>query len=300
VRLPPLNALRVFEAAGRLGSFLRAAEELNVTPGAVSKQIKLLESFVGVELFEPASKPAQLSRDGAQYLSSVRAALSTLEEATQDLLDDDDPKPLRIWSSRFFMQKWLVPKLASFQAADPGTEVVITTGLSTEVMPSEADIGIRFGAGDWPGYKVHVLIGMRLIPVCSPTYLASHPPLGAPSDLARHTLLQNLFRPEDWLIWLRHAGIDSLPVSSRVSFESSLAAYMAAIEGAGVALGRAGFIESDLVAGRLVAPLAPVAPSEGAFHLVYRDRSRQPARLLRFRRWILDEIARDVRSSPNA
>jgi LysR family glycine cleavage system transcriptional activator len=291
LKLPPLNSVRTFEVAGRLGSFLRAAEELNVTPGAVSKQIALLEDFVGTDLFERMRKPVRLTAAGEAYLASVRRALAIIEESTREIRRDEADKPLHIWSSRFFMQKWLVPKLASFQAANPHLEVVITTGLSSEPMPAEADIGIRFGSGPWAGFKAHALIGMRLIPVCSPRYLASHPPLDAPAALARHTLLQNLYRPNDWGDWLRHAGVPTLPITNRISFESSLGAYSAAMEGLGVALGRCGFIEDDLAAGRLVSPLPMAAETEGAFHLVYRDRARQPLRVARFRRWILDEIA---------
>jgi LysR family glycine cleavage system transcriptional activator len=290
MRLPPLNAVRTFEAAGRHENFSKAAAELNVTPGAVSRQVKLLEDHLGLSLFVRTHTDIRITRHGQIYLSSVQDALSRLEAGTQEIIVQTATQPLHIWGSRFFIRLWLVPRMERYYAHFPDQEVFITSVLSSEPMPTEIDIGLRFGNGNWSGMRAHYLIGRNLVPVCSPEYLKRSPPLEKPEDLVHHTLLQNLLGSDDWTLWYEATKAPALELKRRIVFTSSDVAYSAALDGLGLALGRRGFIERDLEAGRLVTPFDFTMAGEGAFYLVYHDREPLPGRLLQFRRWILDEI----------
>lgn len=298
LRLPPLNAIRTFEAAGRHGNFSKAAAELNVTPGAVSRQIKVLEDHLGISLFVRTPSDVRITRHGQLYLLSVQEALSRLEASTQEIIVQTADQPLRIWGSRFFIQLWLVPHLAQYYADFPDQEVEITSLLSSEPMPPEVDVGFRFGNGVWPGLRAHYLTGLDLIPVCSPDYLARSPPLQTAEDLAEHALLYNIVGSDHWRLWYEASGAHPRELKRRIVCTSADVAYSSAIEGLGVALGRKGFIERDLEAGRLIAPIDFTMRAEGAFYLVYHDRELLPGRLLQFRRWILEEIKNENRVPP--
>jgi LysR family glycine cleavage system transcriptional activator len=290
MRLPPLNAVRTFEVAGRHENFSAAAAELNVTPGAVSRQIRLLEAHLGVALFVRARGGVRLTEAGRAYLASVQRALAGLDAGTREVSALANPQPLQVWGSRFFIRLWLVPRLNSFHARFPDQEVVITSVFSSEPMPPEADVGLRFGDGHWSGMRAHHLIGRNLVPVCSPAYLKASPLLERPEDLARHTLLQTVLGAEDWGLWYKATGAPPVELGQRISFTSADVAYSAALDGVGLVLGRRGFIERDLDAGALVAPFDFTVAGEGAFYLVYRDAQRLPARVTQFRSWILGEL----------
>lgn len=295
LRLPPLNAIRTFEAAGRHGNFSKAAAELNVTPGAVSRQIKVLEDHLGISLFVRTASDVRITRHGQLYLLSVQEALSRLEASTQEIIVQTAAQPLRIWGSRFFIQLWLIPRLSLYYADHPEQEVEITSLVSSEPMPPEVDVGFRFGSGTWPGMRAHFLTGLDLTPVCSPDYLARNAPLKKPDDLAHHALLHNIVGSDHWRLWYEASGAPPQELKRRIVCTSADVAYSSAIEGLGVALGRKGFIERDLEAGRLVTPINFSMRAEGAFYLVYHDREPLPGRLLQFRRWVLEEIKRDSR-----
>lgn len=293
MRLPPLNAVRAFEAAGRLSSFKNAAQELNVTPGAVAKQIKMLEDYFGVMLFTRSHRHVTLTPSGHRFWRDANDALSRLERGSQKVAAEEQKRPLHIWCTALFMEHWLVGRLAEYRALDPDQEVAITIGASNDPMPPEADIGIRFGTKKrLPGFTSHFLLGTELIPICSPTYFAKSPKLAQPRDLARHTLLQSMVQPNAWNDWFKGATGSSLPEARQVRFPNGGAAYRAAIEGVGVAIGHRGFIEPDVAAGRLVIPFDITVKSAGAYHLVYPSGKRPPARVIRFRDWILAQIAR--------
>jgi len=291
MRLPPLHAIRFFEAAARLRSFKAAASELNVTPGAVTKQVQALETFLGVRLFERNHRSVALTPDGAAYLKAASAAFETLSRATAALLREDGEGPLNIWCTTLFMQQWLVQRLASFRALHPDLEVTITVGDLGDAMPPDADVGIRIGEGSEPGLASHHLIDIRLIPVCSPSYRAKVGPLDSPQDLAGHTLLRSNVRPNAWRTWLSFAGIEDPPHVSWITFPNSSAAYRASMEGVGIALGHRRFIEHDVAAGRLLTPFAVEAPTPESYRLVYPKSRRAKRRIVQFRRWILAALA---------
>lgn len=261
-----------------------------MTPGAVSRQIKVLEEHLGISLFVRTPSDVRITRQGQLYLQSVQEALSRLEASTQEIIVQTTAQPLRVWGSRFFIQLWLVPRLARYYDDYPEQEVEITSLLSSEPMPPEVDVGFRFGTGIWPGMRSHFLIGLHLTPVCSPQYLAKSAPLRTPEDLADHALLHNIVGSDHWRLWYEASGASARQLKRRIVCTSADVAYNSALEGLGVALGRKGFIEQDVKAGRLVTPIDFTMQAEGAFYLVYHDREPLPGRLLQFRRWLLDEI----------
>ncbi len=175
MRLPPLNAVRVFEAAGRLENFSKAAAELKVTPGAVSRQVRKLEEHIGASLFARVGTDVRLTPEGRLYLGSVQDALEVLEAGTQRINVKEGTQPLHIWGSRFFIRLWLVPRLPDFHKAFADQEVMITSALPSDPMPGSFDVAVKLGDGNWPGYRADLLIPRVLVPVCSPAYLRANP-----------------------------------------------------------------------------------------------------------------------------
>jgi LysR family glycine cleavage system transcriptional activator len=288
VRLPPLNAVKAFEAAARAASFKKAAEELHVTPGAVTKQIQILEDYFGVRLFTRGSRSVALTAPGEAYFRSASEALGSLERGARALLAADRAPPLRFWCTGLFMHHWLVHRLGDFHRIAPEQEVVITVGDARDPVPPDTDLGIRVGGKRYAGMRSHFLMDVHLVPVCSPAYLAASAPLRGLQDLAQHTLLESAMRPEVWTGWLHRLERNGVK-PRRISFPNASAAYSAAIAGAGVAVGQLGFIERELASGQLVVPFDVAAQPAGAYYLVGPAR-RPPQRLLAFRRWILDQF----------
>ncbi|VCU69398.1 Glycine cleavage system transcriptional activator [Pigmentiphaga humi] len=287
-RLPPLYPLRTFEAAARLRSFSRAARELHVTPGAVSRQVLALEEFLGARLFERANREVRLTPVGQRYLDDLGDVFERMAGATRRAMRGSDDQPLHIWCPMTFAMRWLLPRLPAFHAAHPGQDAVFTTALKpVDFDTHDADVAIRMGEGDWPGVMSTFLVGIELLPVCSPRLLENGPPLAAPADLARHTLLQSVARPDYWRRWLEAAGTRGIDPDRGLTFESVSLAYQAALEGIGVAMGQHALVADDLAAGRLVAPLEPRVPIDNAFYLVYPERRAQDARVAVFRDWIV-------------
>lgn len=252
-RLPPLNALRAFEAAGRLGSVSRAACELSVTPAAVSHQIRALEEHLQLQLFVRTHRAITLTLAGEQYLADVSKHLTGLRRSTQKVISMRDSQSLRIQSHATFAMRWLIPRLSSFHASEPSIEVKLTTCLATsDVDAAEFDAAIRLGDGAWKGFRACGLVPNRLAPVCKPAFLASRPYLADPSGLSGETLLHSLARPDDWARWLAAKHVSTVNAYSGLKYESSVLSYQAAIEGQGIALAQQALVEDDIRAGRLV------------------------------------------------
>jgi len=291
MRLPPLNAIRAFEAAGRLENFSKAALELNVTPGAVSRQIKKLEQHLGVSLFGRTGNDVQITPTGRRYLGDVHDAFARLEASTRAISAEREAKPLHIWGSRFFIRLWLLPRLPDFHLRFPDQEVQITTVRPDAPLPDEFDAAIMTGNGHWSGMRADLLLHRIVMPVCSPAYLRSAPPLTQPADLAHHTLLETSAGANDWDHWSASTSAGSLADARRITFTSADLTYSAALDGLGVVLGRRGFIESDLQKGNLVSPFWRTFDLGDAFYLIYRDRDPLPSRLRAFREWIGGQLA---------
>ncbi|WP_052121526.1 transcriptional regulator GcvA [Inquilinus limosus] len=295
-RLPPLNALRAFEAAGRYVSFTRAAEELHVTPGAISRQIKLLEDFLGVELFDRTHRDLRMTDASRAYVGALTDVFERADNATKRLLNAHRERSLRIQSAMTFTLRWLMPRLPLFHKMYPTRELHLTTMLAPlpthYLVTGEVDVAIQQGRGDWDGVISHRLAGSELIPVCSPALLRADPPLREYNDLSRHTLLHSLARPDDWQDWLAAAGATDVDPARGLRFESSSLAYQAAIEGIGIAIGQMALVIEDLETGRLVPAFDFILQNGNAYHLMYYEHAAKNPRLVEFRDWILGEAAR--------
>jgi LysR family glycine cleavage system transcriptional activator len=289
--LPPLNAIKAFEAAGRLENFSKAAAELNVTPGAISRQIKNLEQHLGVDLFARIGNEVRITAAGRLYLGYVNEAFAKLDSGTRAVSADHAGQPLHIWGSRFFIRLWLLPRLPDFHVLFPDQEVLITTVRPDEPLPSEFDIAIMLGHGRWQAMRSDLLLRRVLMPVASPLYLKSAPPLRSPADLGQHTLLETSAGLDQWDLWSKGAGAGSLALARRITFTSTDLAFSAALDGLGIVLGRQGFIESDLRKGNLVKPFGQTVDAGDGFYLITPDRDRLPARVRHFKKWITGQLS---------
>jgi LysR family glycine cleavage system transcriptional activator len=287
-RLPPLSSLRAFEAAARHLSFTRAAGELHVTQAAVSHQVKALEDWLGLKLFRRQNRNVFLTEAGQAYLPAVREAFDGLAEATRRLRQRDGESKLTVTVTLSFAAKWLMPRLGRFRRLHPEIEFRIdATDRNVDLAREEMDVGLRYGAGSWPGLASRRLLNEELFPVCSPALAAE---LKRPEDLARHTLLHDEMR-QDWRMWLLAAGVASVDPTRGPSFNNSAMCVQAAIDGEGVALGRSALVAADLAAGRLVRPFAVHLPTEFAYYVVFTPQAGELPRVKAFVDWLTAEAA---------
>ncbi len=294
-RLPPLNALRVFEAAARHMSFSRAADELNVTPGAVSQQIQNLEDYIGSALFRRTPKGLLLT-DAAQIsLPALRDAFDKLTEAASQLTAAVDGRRLAVSAAPSFAAKWLVPRLGRFEAAHPEVDVWLSAGLElVDFASGETDVAIRYGSGHYPGLDVIRLMNETVVPLASPALLAERP-LERVEDLASHTLLHD-GSPDadescpDWTMWLAARGVKGIDSARGPRFNQSSLVVEAAVGGRGVALAKGALAQADLDAGRLVAPLSASSTTlDFAYYLVHPKAKGRLKQVRAFSAWLAAE-----------
>src|SRR6185437_9009315 len=241
-RLPAMQALRAFEATARTGSLTRAAEQLSLTHGAVSHQIKSLEEELGVALLERAGRGVRLTDEGERFAARVRIALAEIAEAVREAGDRRNPRQLRITVLPSFAARWLLPRIGRFIAAHREIDVdVRASNALADFRREDLDLGIRHGLGDWPGLVVEKLMEDAYIPVCSPRLARGRLPK-VPADLARHTLLRS--DGELWKPWFEAAGLDWEEPARGPMFSDSSHTLQAAIEGQGVALTRISLLGS--------------------------------------------------------
>ena len=291
MHLPPINALRTFEAAARHGSFKKAAEVLHMTPSAVSHQIKSLEELLGVALFRRATRKVHLTDQGRAYLPAVREALELLREATERVTAKPDKAVLNISAAPSFAVGWLMPRLSAFQVAHPEIETRLNASIEmVDFADSDIDLAIRHTAKiDTPGLTAHRLMEEELIPVTSPQLLERQP-LRNQDDLARVQLIHAVPRMGRWRSWLRAMGADKVDAESGPKFDHDAMAVQAALSGMGVAIVNRGLVEKQLADGTLVAPFPHDLHSDLAFWLVYpRYRGDDPA-IQAFRAWLFDQV----------
>lgn len=292
-RLPPLNAIRAFEAAARHLSITLAADELNVTPGAVSRQIKGLEDALGLQLLKRGHRQIALTRQGSDYFRAVTKALETLREATRRLKRRSQRQPLKIRAYTTFAMRWLIPRLSGFHAAHPGIEVLLKASLDpVDFRKEDIDGAIRLGDGQWPGARSVRLVDNILAPVASPALLKAGPRLKRPADLAQHTLLHTIARPDDWARWLEAAGAaDQVDARAGMTYESSAMGYAAAVEGQGIAMAQLFLVEKDLAEGRLVLPFRKtVDMGDYTYYLLTPAHREETAHMRSFRLWLLEQF----------
>ncbi|TWA87483.1 LysR family transcriptional regulator [Azospirillum brasilense] len=292
-RLPPLNALRAFESAARHLSFTKAAEELHVTQAAVSHQIKGLEEWLGMPLFRRMNRALILTETGQSYLPPVRDALDTLSHATERLFRMDGSGALTISTMPSFAAKWLVMRLGRFQARHPELEVRLhTTPQLVDFTQQDVDIGIRFGAGNWPGLRCERLMTEDIYPVCSPSLLDGPRPLCCPEDLRHHTLLHDDYFIT-WGTWGEAAGIGGLDHARGPRFDDSALLLQVAAEGGGVALARGVLVADDVAAGRLVRLFDVHLPGNYAYYVAAPPHYFSRPKVKAFRDWLFEEAAAD-------
>lgn len=300
-RLPPLNACRVFEAAARLGSFTRAAAELNVTPTAVSHHIKVLEAWTGRRLFKRRNNNITPTDDARHLAPLITEALEKLAGGVQSIMGAKGPTPLTISVQPDFALKWLIPRLRRFAERHPSVELRLATSYrALDLINEDIDVAVRYL--DHPAtertsataemsndLQVDHLLRADLSPVASP---AMFPP-GSTADteiLRRSTLLHVFGSPEDWRNWLDAADIRGINATKGPKFESYALSGEAAAQKWGVAMGRVGFIEADLAAGRLIAPFPLKLASRRSWFLLTTRRTSKP-QVAKLRTWMLQEAA---------
>ena len=274
-RLPPLGALRAFEAAARHLSFTRAAAELCVTQAAISHQVRQLEDWLGLKLFARHGHALTLTAEGGSYLSELTHLFDGLAEATARL-SGRSQDTLRITALPSFASRWLLPRLGGFRAQHPEIDLKLTTSTT---------LWAHTGLGRWPGLKADLIAREYLSPVCSPALRES---LAAPTDL-RHTTLLHDEPKGAWRAWFEHAGVTPPRRTSGVVFNDAGMALQAAVEGQGVALGRLLLAAEDLAVGRLVQPFDVSMPNDFSYWLVYPRASAGRPDVAAFRAWLLAE-----------
>ena len=295
-RLPPLNALRAFEAAARHLNFSRAADELAVTPGAVSQQIQNLEDYVGAALFNRTTKGLLLTDAAQTALPALREAFDRLAEAASMMTAAVDGRRLTVSVAPSFAAKWLMPRLGRFEAAHPQVDVWLSAGIElVDFAAGEIDIAIRYGAGHYPGLEVQRLMSETVIPVASAELIEANP-LEASSDLAHHTLLHD-GSPDadpscpDWPMWLAARGIKGVDGTRGARFNQSSLVIEAAVAGRGIALAKRALAQADLDAGRLVAPLQIATQVDFAYYAVHPKVKGRLPQVKAFVAWLVEEAA---------
>ncbi len=297
-RLPPLNALRAFEAAARHLSFTKAADELYVTQAAVSHQVKALEEALGIQLFRRFNRRLMLTDAGQAYLPALTDSLDQIEAATRRLRAEDEAGPLKVTMANSLAAKWLLPRLPRFRERHPEIDVVVSACDSVvDFTRDDFDMGIRFGRGDYPGLRVDLLMRDHVIPLCSPALLVGPHPLETPADLKHHTLLhEELTRGEfpGWREWLQAVGVSDVNAERGPVYSHASLVLQAAIDGQGVALSRVSLAALDLEAGRLVQPFGPTLPSSFSCYVVAPPATADRPKVKAFRDWLFDEAGRNA------
>jgi len=301
-RLPPLNALRAFEVAARRGGFSRAAEELHVTPAAVSHQIKTLEAHLGVTLFQRLPRGLALTEGGRQLLPQLSRGFAHFARAVEGLNAGGLAGPLCVNTAPSFAALWLTPRLESFIRAYPDIEICVLAEESPpDLERGEVDVRIPYGLGDYPGLATRFLMGERIFPVCAPSLL-NQLRLRRFSDLRHHTLLHDINPGAEepsmtWRRWLRDADIAGIDADRGVKFGNSIMLAEAAVRGLGVALGRVSLVGDYLSTGRLVRPLKAARPADYAYYTVTTHAGAERPRVQAFLSWLEAEAERSVEAS---
>ncbi|MBK1975397.1 transcriptional regulator GcvA [Brevundimonas diminuta] len=294
-RIPPLNALKAFEAAARRLNITRAAEELSVTPGAISQQIRILEQHAGAPLFHREGRQIALTDLGAELYPLLRDGFDHLKRAGDLLYRPDRRHALAVSVPPSFAAKWLAPRIARFSAAHSEIEVWMSADMRLEdVSGGRVDVAVRYGRGDYPGVRSERLLNADVTPVCAPGLLVGRQPLRKPADLAHHVLIH--LRPSeweeprpDWGAWLKARDLTDIDAQAGPRFDQTALAIEAAAHGQGVALAPYAFVADDLAAGRLVAPFADGALTTDFAYYVLIKRSGATTAARTFVAWLKEE-----------
>lgn len=293
-KIPPLNALKAFEAAARHGSFRDAAKELNVSHSAISHQIKHLEEYLGLDLFLRKARAVELTTAGQNYYPVLREAFDRIAEGTKVLLRPTEDNVLTVQMYSTFAVRWLIPRLERFYERHPALQVrLITAQGDPDFERQDIDLGLLIGAKTRADIHYEELFTPHLFPVCSPALLESAP-LRSIDDLASQTILQVYPSAQDWTVWLQKNGVSGIRPDEGLQFDSYDHALATAIRGIGVALGQEPYVAEDLEAGHLVCPFPTMSVQAGStWYLVYPAERERTKKIRLFRDWLLEEVQRD-------
>lgn len=296
-KLPPLNALRAFEAGARHLSFTKAADELHVTQAAVSHQVKALEEHLGYPLFKRMTRKLALTQQGRVLFPVVSEAFSSIADTAEDLRDSGDSRTLAISVTPAFGAKWLVYRLPKFWEKYPDLDLKVHHSIHCcDLRHDDIDIAVRFGGGKWEGLETEFLLRVDYTPVCSPKLLDGKHPLKSPADLRYHTLLHEADH-DLWTQWLAVAGVSDVNPRRGPILDDWSVLIQTAVDGGGVALGKPSMLERDLAEGTLVAPFDITVLTDLGYHLVYLPGALEQEKVRVFRDFLMDEIGRE---SPEA
>jgi LysR family glycine cleavage system transcriptional activator len=296
--LPPLSALRAFESAARHMSFSRAADELHVTPAAISHQIHALEQDLGVRLFHRMNRSIELTASARVLLPGLSEAFAGIQSSVRRLRAHNDTGTLTVTASPSFAAKWLVLRLHRFQEQCLEVDVRISaTDNVVDLTKGDFDIAIRYGAGHYPGLDVELLFTNEVFPACSPHLLTTGPPLRTPDDLPLHNLIHDQTVERDplvptWPMWLKAAGVKNPPATAGLSFNNMHLALDAAIAGHGVVLAQSTIAAADLAAGRLLRLFSLALPDQFAYYIVTAPGALERPKVRAFRDWLRCETDR--------
>src|SRR3979409_1025019 len=294
-QLPPLNALRAFEAAARSESFTRAAEELCVTQGAVSHQVKALEATLGIKLFSRERQRLVITDAGREYLNVRSDALDRIAAGTERVLQRQNSGVLTVSTSPDFAAKWLVNRLGRFAEAHPGIDLRVSATMHhIDFVREEVDVAVRHGDGNWSGLDAVRLCSEELFPVCSPKLMSGRNRITKPSDLLKFPLL-HLDDWKAWSKWLNAAGISDFEMRRGPALNRASMLSDAAIDGQGVALARTALAAWDLINGRLARPFDLGLKLSNTYWIVCPKATSTTPKIVTFRDWLLAEAADDAR-----
>ena len=293
-RLPPLNALKAFEAAARSESFTRAAQELSVTQGAVSHQVKALEAILGIKLFSRERQRLVITEAGREYLAVIRDALDRIAVGTEHLVQRQSSGILTVSTSPDFAAKWLVHRLGRFAESHPDIDLRISAASHhVDFAREDVDLAVRHGDGNWAGLAVVRLCPERLFPVCSPKLVAGRNRITTASDLLSFPLLR-LGDWKTWTRWFEAAGVAD-PVAHGPVLNRASMLIDAAVDGQGVALARTALAAWDIINGRLVRPIDVSLRMSNTYWIVCPKVTSGVPKIATFRNWLLAEAAEDAR-----
>ena len=292
--LPPLNALKSFDAAARHQSFTRAADELCVTQGAVSHQVKALEADLGLKLFNRERQGLVITEAGRDYLGVVRDAFDRIALGTDRLLQRQRSSVITVSASPDFAAKWLVSRLGRLAGAYPEIELKISATMHhVDFAREDVDLAIRHGTGDWEGLEAVKLCSEELFPICSPALVGSERGLHHPEDVLRFPLL-HLDDRRDWSRWLDVAGASGQGLLHGPILNHASMLIDAAIDGHGIALARTTLAATDLLSGRLARPFSVSLPLKNSYWIVCPKATSALPKIVAFRDWLLAEAAADT------
>ncbi|MFT5259282.1 MAG: LysR family glycine cleavage system transcriptional activator [Saprospiraceae bacterium] len=293
IRFPPISALRALEAAARLGSYARAAEELHVTQSAISHQIKHAEEVWDIKLFTQDGRKRVLTEPGASIVPIVRDFIQRLSSTVEDIKEDHKARALRVSLLQSFAMKWLVPRLGHFSKSNPQVEIWLSTSVDlADLEHDDVDIAIRLGHGNWPNTYTEKLLSEDVFPVCSPSFIEQNGTPKTPTELLNYSLFRrgNRSITPRWRDWFAHADVKIEAFPGGITFADSSLAIQAALDGLGIALARSAHVLDDVQAGRLIHLFPEITyHSDLSYYFVCKNGKENEPQVVLFKDWLVQE-----------